>query len=307
MEHASSNGNNNAALFEAAAGGDVHEIAAQVAAMEQMRAFQHAQSQFQDSADADDTTENDSAELPAGANKASSKPKKLSWVHLKTIYTNNSPFGMSAADDCNKLRPMPVTNEETVLIAKQNRNLFPIGFYEMTCRKRGVTKGRGEWKDKETLKLVHCCAERQGCIFKVRYCRVVAGIEVWTSGAHDPDKHKAPPKRGLLPDVRQYVTEHHKESQKAIIEGLIEQNLIDPDTFDEKEIKKIKQQIKRRKLTVKSNNKIQNLLTLQNDPVEVYHMPTNTDNNSNTISLDEDNTNVNLADLVGEEHMHAFV
>ena len=81
--------------------------------------------------------------------------------------------------------------------------------------------------------------------------------------------------------------------------------MIDPNTFDEEEIKKIKQQIKRRKLTVKSNNKIQNLLTLQNDPVEVYHIPTNTD--SSAISLDEDNTNVNLADLVGEEHMHAFV
>lgn len=304
MEHASNDGNNDASLFEAAAGGDVHEIAAQVAAMEQMRAFQHAQSQFQDSVTTDVTTDNASVST-AIANNESSKPKKLSWVHLKTIYTNNSPFGMSAADDSNKPRPMPVTNEETVLIAKQNRNLFPIGFYEMTCRKRGVTKGRGEWKDKETLKLVHCCAERQGCIFKVRYCRVVAGIEVWTSGAHDPDKHKAPPKRGLLPDVRQYVTEHHKESQKAIIEGLIEQNLIDPNTFDEEEIKKIKQQIKRRKLTVKSNNKIQNLLTLQNDPVEVYHIPTNTD--SSAISLDEDNTNVNLADLVGEEHMHAFV
>ena len=110
-----------------------------------------------------------------------------------------------------------------------------------------------------------------GCKFKVRYFRVITGIEVWTNGEHDYRKHKAPSKRGLSPDVRQYVTEHHRESQKTIMDGLIERGLI--SALDKASIAKIKQQIKRRKLTVKANHKIQNSLALQNDSVDVYNNP----------------------------------
>ena len=97
----------------------------------------------------------------------------------------------------------------------------------------------------------------------------MSGIEAWTNGEHDYLKHQVPSKRGLSPDARQYVTEHYRESQRAILDGLIDGGLINPL---EANSPKLKQQIKRRKLTVKTNRKIQRSLALQNDPDDVYHI-----------------------------------
>ena len=271
---------------------EAHEIAAQVAAMRTIQNPQYFSSEQYTCAD-------DSSIVNHRGPKKK-EFRKLKWSHLKTIYTNNSPYGLLLNNSnsgvggrsSHKSKPIDITDEESVLIAKQSRDLFPVGFYEMTCKKRGVTKGRGtfplvsnismpgehlisialqgEWRDKETLKLVHCGAERQGCKFKVRYFRVIAGIEVWTNGEHDYLKHQVPSKRGLSPDARQYVTEHHRESQRAILDGLIDRGLINP--LDEAAESKIKQQIKRRKLTVKTNDKIQRSLALQNDPADFYQV-----------------------------------
>lgn len=68
---------------------------------------------------------------------------------------------------------------------RESQTLFPVGFYEMTSQKRGVTRGRGQWRGKEVLRLSHCTAERAGCKFKVRFCRIYNGIEVFTSGEHN--------------------------------------------------------------------------------------------------------------------------
>ena len=81
--------------------------------------------------------------------------------------------------------PAAVSQTERAAIAAESESLFPVGFYDMTPTKRGVTKGRGDWKGKEALRLAHCSAEKNGCRFKARFCRVAHGMEIFTSGKHD--------------------------------------------------------------------------------------------------------------------------
>lgn len=122
---------------------EVHEIAAQVAAMEQLRTIQNPR--------VFNAKRHHSDQIVKSNPKKRECRIKLLWKHFKTIYTNNSPYGLlvnntnSSRDSrsSNKSKPVDITDEENVLIAKQNRNLFPVGFYEMTCKTRGVTKGRG--------------------------------------------------------------------------------------------------------------------------------------------------------------------
>ena len=264
------------------ASSNVHEIAAKVAAIEQLRATNHHPSSLVSR----NTVVGLSSSMMVPSLRSNCQPQhlpltnpccvpsqpkkrdqtKLDWKHLKSVNTKNSPYGVTMPNghDFNttkRRKPLEITSEECALLAKCNRDLFPVGFYEMTCKNRGVTRGRGEWKNKETLKLVHCGAERLGCKFKVRYCRVATGVEVWTSGVHNYLKHKEPSKRGLNPIVRQFVTEHHEESQSQIMQGLIARGLVSPN--DKDHIKKIMQQIKRRKSTVKSNAKLQGSMCLQ--------------------------------------------
>lgn len=183
-----------------------------------------------------------------GGGTAGGKGKKgrrewLEWKCFKIITEMSAPppYGMA--------KPAPINEEEINIIARECNELFPVGFYEMTCKKRGVTKGRGEWRNKEALRLLHCTAERAGCKFKARFCRIINGMEVWTSGEHDYSTHSAPPKRGLPPDAREFVSKHHNYSQKKLVEALKERGLIENDA----DLDKIRQQVKRRKLTVKNN------------------------------------------------------
>lgn len=105
----------------------------------------------------------------------------LPWEFCKLIEPENSasfpPFGWE--------KPSSVTEDERGVIKSESETLFPVGFYDMTPAKRGVTKGRGDWKGKEALRLAHCSAEKNGCRFKARFCRVMNGMEIFTSGTHD--------------------------------------------------------------------------------------------------------------------------
>ena len=144
----------------------------------------------------------------------------------------------------------PITSLEKTCIAKESNPLFPIGFYNLTAAKRGVTKGRGQWRDKETLCLLYCSADKAGCPFKARFARTSNGIEIWTSGEHDPATHKSGPKRGLNAEARAFVTKNHDLSQGQLLEALLHHDLIPPDCTKD-ELLKVKNQIKRRRHTVK--------------------------------------------------------
>jgi len=128
------------------------------------------------------------AEAPQAVEKPDKKKRKavgirawLPWEFCKLIEPCESqdlpPFGWK--------KPSAVTQEEKNIIVSQSEKLFPVGFYDMTPTKRGVTKGRGDWKGKEALRLAHCSAEKNGCRFKARFCRVAKGMEIFTSGQHD--------------------------------------------------------------------------------------------------------------------------
>ncbi|CAB9519293.1 expressed unknown protein [Seminavis robusta] len=172
----------------------------------------------------------------------------LPWEFCKLIEPPNGallpPFG------CEK--PSNVTVEEKHVIATESETLFPVGFYDMTPAKRGVTKGRGDWKGKEALRLAHCSAEKNGCRFKARFCRVMSGMEIFTSGTHDITAHLTPRKRGLAPAARAIVTKYKEESQSKLVEWLKDGGLLDGATND---LEKVKQQIKRRKMTLKRKQK----------------------------------------------------
>eukprot|EP00521_Asterionellopsis_glacialis_P017056 CAMPEP_0195292084 /NCGR_PEP_ID=MMETSP0707-20130614/8603_1 /TAXON_ID=33640 /ORGANISM="Asterionellopsis glacialis, Strain CCMP134" /LENGTH=474 /DNA_ID=CAMNT_0040352473 /DNA_START=59 /DNA_END=1483 /DNA_ORIENTATION=- len=172
----------------------------------------------------------------------SQKRQWLSWECFKSCPIMNPcpPFGRPT--------PAPVSEQERAIMDRESQALFPVGFYEMTSQKRGVTRGRGQWRGKEVLRLSHCTAERAGCKFKVRFCRVFNGIEVFTSGEHNVSTHSAKPKRGLPPDIRAFVSRHHDESQKHLLDALKEGGLLDPETTD---WEKVRQQVKRRKMTVR--------------------------------------------------------
>lgn len=153
-----------------------------------------------------------------------------------------------------------VTPNEKTAIAKTSNPLFPIGFYNLTSSKRGVTRGRGPWSGRETLCLLHCSADKSGCKYKARYCRTGGGVEIWSSGEHDSEAHQsAKPKRGLTPEARAIVTKNHHLGQVQLQNLLLEQGLIPADSTKE-ELKKIKRQIKRRRLTVKDQMKGEKLV-----------------------------------------------
>lgn len=114
-----------------------------------------------------------------------------------------------------------------------------------------MTRGRGEWRGKETLCLLHCAAEKGGCPFKARFARAKNGIEIWTSGEHALDTHKHQPKRGLTLEARAFVTKNHDLSQGQLLELLLQNGLIPSDCTTD-ELLKIKMQIKRRRSTVKT-------------------------------------------------------
>ena len=118
---------------------------------------------------------------PSKKTKKIAKRLWLPWEFCKLIEPEKGgdlpPFGWD--------KPSSVTDGEKAIIASESESLFPVGFYDMTPAKRGVTKGRGDWKGKEALRLAHCSAEKNGCRFKARFCRVVNGMEIFTSGTHD--------------------------------------------------------------------------------------------------------------------------
>lgn len=122
-----------------------------------------------------------SNDTPATKRKKEVKRLWLPWEFCRLIEPKQGealpPFGWK--------KPSALTDEEKAAIAKESETLFPVGFYDMTPTKRGVTKGRGDWKGKEALRLAHCSAEKNGCRFKVRFCRVPNGMEIHTSGNHD--------------------------------------------------------------------------------------------------------------------------
>jgi hypothetical protein len=104
----------------------------------------------------------------------------LPWEFCKLIEPPKEalpPFGQE--------KPSCVTDDEKNMMSSESDTLFPVGFYDMTPAKRGVTKGRGDWKGKEALRLAHCSAEKNGCRFKARFCRIVNGMEIFTSGTHN--------------------------------------------------------------------------------------------------------------------------
>lgn len=190
-----------------------------------------------------------------GTSDTTSKKKKkaakrlwLPWEFCKLIEPEKGgdlpPFGWD--------KPSSVTTSEKAIIASESETLFPVGFYDMTPAKRGVTKGRGDWKGKEALRLAHCSAEKNGCRFKARFCRVVNGMEIYTSGTHDIKAHLTPRKRGLAPAARAIVTKYKEESQSKLVEWLKDGGLLD-DAGDD--LEKVKQQIKRRKMTLKRKQK----------------------------------------------------
>jgi hypothetical protein len=105
----------------------------------------------------------------------------LPWEFCKLIEPLKDaplpPFGQE--------KPSSVTEDEQNIMVAESETLFPVGFYDMTPAKRGVTKGRGDWKGKEALRLAHCSAEKNGCLFKARFCRIANGMEIFTSGTHN--------------------------------------------------------------------------------------------------------------------------
>lgn len=188
--------------------------------------------------------------------KTSTKKKKvkvakrlwLPWEFCKLIEPDDGeelpPFGWE--------KPSSVTDAEKAIITTESETLFPVGFYDMTPAKRGVTKGRGDWKGKEALRLAHCSAEKNGCRFKARFCRVMNGMEIFTSGTHDIKAHLTPRKRGLAPAARAIVTKYKEESQSKLVEWLKDGGLLENAGED---LEKVKQQIKRRKMTLKRKQK----------------------------------------------------
>lgn len=171
----------------------------------------------------------------------------LPWEFCKLIEPPKHalpPFGWA--------KPASVTDQEKDVIVSESETLFPVGFYDMTPAKRGVTKGRGDWKGKEALRLAHCSAEKNGCRFKARFCRVVNGMEIHTSGTHDVKAHLTPRKRGLAPAARAIVTKYKEESQTKLVEWLKDGGLLEDSNND---LEKVKQQIKRRKMTLKRKQK----------------------------------------------------
>ena len=174
--------------------GEVHEIAAQVAQLEQLRSIQNPQyftnsntsnsnsksrnSNVNSNSNYDTNIDNHSA-ISSNLNSTTSVTKvstenrpskkkefrKLEWKHLKTIFTANSPYGLllhqpgnvHGRKGSNKPKPINITDEEKLMIANQNRELFPVGFYEMTCKTRGVTRGRGkDTRSKYLVSLFSC-------------------------------------------------------------------------------------------------------------------------------------------------------
>lgn len=119
--------------------------------------------------------------LAARKDKKAVKRLWLPWEFCKLIEPPNDapvpPFGQE--------KPYSVTDDEQNIMASESETLFPVGFYDMTPAKRGVTKGRGDWKGKEALRLAHCSAEKNGCLFKARFCRIANGMEIFTSGTHN--------------------------------------------------------------------------------------------------------------------------
>ena len=133
-------------------------------------------------ADHTNTTTSMADEGPAKKKrKTAVKREWLPWEFCKFIEPEDShsppPFGWK--------KPSSVTDDERAIMHSQSDTLFPVGFYDMTPTKRGVTKGRGDWKGKEALRLAHCSAEKNGCRFKARFCRIANGMEIFTSGDHD--------------------------------------------------------------------------------------------------------------------------
>lgn len=147
-------------------------------------------------------------------------------------------------------KQIPTTQLEKTCIAKESNPIFPTGFYQLSNSKRGVTKGRGQWREKETLCLLHCSAENGGCPFKARFARTANGIEIWTSAEHDLSTHKYQPKRGLNVEARAFVTKNHDLSQGQLLELLMQNGLV-PSDCTKDELLKLKMQIKRRRNTVK--------------------------------------------------------
>lgn len=190
----------------------------------------------------------DSPDTTSRKKKKVAKRLWLPWEFCKLIEPEKGgdlpPFGWD--------KPSSVTDGEKAIIASESETLFPVGFYDMTPAKRGVTKGRGDWKGKEALRLAHCSAEKNGCRFKARFCRVVNGMEIYTSGTHDIKAHLTPRKRGLAPAARAIVTKYKEESQSKLVEWLKDGGLLD-DAGDD--LEKVKQQIKRRKMTLKRKQK----------------------------------------------------
>lgn len=79
----------------------------------------------------------------------------------------------------------PMTDEETFISSQELEPLFPVGYYDMTNKKRGVTQGRGKWKGKEVMKLMQCTSQRYGCEFKALFCRVHNAMEIYTKCDHN--------------------------------------------------------------------------------------------------------------------------
>ena len=187
--------------------------------------------------------------VSAVSGKAKKKrPPPLDWELAKELPLpegESNPWNGASKD-----QPVPITASEKICIAKESNPLFPIGFYNLTSAKRGVTKGRGQWKGKETLCLLYCSADKSGCPFKARFVRTSQGLEIWTSGEHNVSTHKTQPKRGLNSEARAFVTKNHDLGQGQLLEHLQRNGLIPADCSKE-ELIKIKSQIKRRRHTVK--------------------------------------------------------
>lgn len=181
-------------------------------------------------------------------------PTGKNWLDWSLVRELPYPEGEKSVFG-GEAKPAPVSPNEKVTIATTASSLFPIGFYNLTSSKRGVTRGRGPWRGRETLCLLHCSADKAGCKYKVRYCRTETGVEIWSNGAHDSLAHQsARRKRGLTPEARAVVTKNHQLGQVQLLNLLVEQGLVPVDATKD-ELKKIKRQIKRRRLTVKDQIK----------------------------------------------------
>jgi len=181
-------------------------------------------------------------------------PTGKNWLDWSLVRELPYPEGEKSVFG-GEAKPVPVSANEKVTIATTASSLFPIGFYNLTSSKRGVTRGRGPWRGRETLCLLHCSADKAGCKYKARYCRTETGVEIWSNGAHDSMAHQsARRKRGLTPEARAVVTKNHQLGQVQLLNLLVEQGLVPADATKD-ELKKIKHQIKRRRLTVKDQIK----------------------------------------------------